>query len=558
MSPHRIHSLFRTFRIWLVVMVFVPWFMRADELYSPSMDFRTGARDPLPNVNLPSSISAADGVLTLQADFAQAKDGKVPLYLVNRTAEKVIFSTQDYDIFLKLERKTPDGRWERVQSHQYSWCGNSYISIELAAGHHFAFAGYMPMNGIKAQVRYRSYGSVPFVSNEGEGFFLEQDRITASLDQMALKELPESLRFYFNYNPAFPSLPGPAFTEEKFLSALRLLSTYRESPYARQRIKAFLTSELKQDENTPKLVAAINEILAREWPAEPAHEALLKAALAELPEHPIPAWSVLTEFMQNNLSPNTGAQSPLGKQVAEELKKASQRDNAEEMQALAKLIGSPRFAGEYLDDAFLESWLRSPHDVLVRECANALCHRLRFDRLAKIGLELQPSAQLIILRALATSGSSENETPRMRDPDSDAERDFWIKCATEEPLKAVSALYYTGMSGDLNRFNLTLHEPLKQFLISEANSPSKDIDGWQIGQVVSFVGAWKRKDDTKLFRSLLVHPAYQRSELTKSSHPGVRFESRRYRVREEALRLLIAMGEPVPANLVLEEEKIMP
>jgi hypothetical protein len=477
---------------------------------------------------------------------------------VNRTTEKVIFHTQGNDIFLKLERKTPDGRWERVQSHQYSWCGNSYYSIELAAGHHFAFAGYIPMNGTKAQVRYRSYGTIPLVSNEGEGFFLEQDRITASLDQMALKELPSSLRFYFNYNPNRPSLPGPAFTEEKFLSALRLLSTYRESAYARQRIKAFLTSELKQDENSPKLVTAIHEILARQWPAEPAHEALFKAALAELPEHPIPAWSVLTDFMQNDLSPSTGVQSPLGKQVAEELKKASLRDNAVEMQELAKLIGSPRFAGEYLDDAFLEKWLRSPHEVLVRECSNALCHRLKFDRLAKIGLELQPSAQLIILRSLATTGSSENETPSTRDPDSETERSFWVKCASEQPMKVVSALYYTRMSGDHNRFNLTLHEPLRQFLIREANSPSKDIDLWQIGQVVAFVGAWKRKEDAKVFHSLLEHPAYQSSELTKSSHPGVRFERRRYRVREEALRILVAMGEAVPANLVLEEEKILP
>ncbi len=75
---------------------------------------------------------------------------------------------------------------------------------------------------------------------------------------------------------------------------------------------------------------------------------------------------------------------------------------------------------------------------------------------------------------------------------------------------------------------------------------------------MAFVGGWKRKEDVSLFRSLLGHPAYQRSEGTRSLRPGVRLEFRRYRVREEARQILIGLGESVPKDVILEEERVIP
>lgn len=346
--------------------------------------------------------------------------------------------------------------------------------------------------------------------------------------------------------------------DEMFLSALRLVSSYRESRYVRRKAEAFLAAKKDMSSNVPTLVSAIREILSREWPISADADALFKAALVELPHHPSPSWSVLAELLRTGTAPSQGDVVPLQRRLAQELEKALQRNQSNEIAAASCLIGLPRFAEEYFDDAFLKKWIHSPHDVLVRECANALSRRQRYDELAEIGSKLQPEAQLIVLGSLASSGSPESSTRTSRNPHSEMERRFWVTCASEQPIQSVSALYYIGDSGDYNRFDLTIHEPLREFLIREAKNPNTEIDGWQLGQVVAFAGAWKREEDVALFRSLLTHPAYQRSEGTNCARPGVRLEFRRYRVREEARRILIGMGESIPDGLVIEEEREIP
>jgi hypothetical protein len=326
----------------------------------------------------------------------------------------------------------------------------------------------------------------------------------------------------------------------------------------RTQAEAYLGTKKYSDSDAPKIAVSVGDILGREWPAEAETDSLLKAALEELPDHPIPAWSVLNELLRKGIAPSKGNEAQFGQRVAEELEKALHRDNSSEIREVARLIGSPGFAGEHFDDAFLKKWIRSPHGGLVRECANALSRRQKFDELAEIGSELEPNAQLIILRSLASSGSPESGASSSRNPSSKIERRFWTNCAKEQPIKSVSSLYYIGVRGDYNSFDLTLQEPLREFLKREANTPSKEIGGWEIGRVVAFVGAWKRKEDVALFQSLLEHPACQRSEGMKSTHPGVRFEFRRYRVRVEARRILIGMGEPVSEDIVLKEERVIP
>ena len=529
----------------------------AEEELPPSANFHGSVGVPVPNVRLPPNIPADGGKLIIHADFEMAKEGKVPIYLVNRTAELKHFSSQDNDIYLKLERRTSDGGWERVQSHQSSWCGNSYYPVELPPGSHFVCSGYLPTGGTKAQVRFRSYGSIPLVSNEGEGFFIEEDRLAAGLDQMALGEMPRSLQNYFIFDPDKQDRVEISFSDETFLSALRLVSSYRESRFVRRKAQAFLSAQKRTDANAPKVAAAISDILGRKWPTTADEDALLKAAFEELPNHPIPAWSVLGDLLQKGVTPGPG-EAQFGLRVAEELEKALHRDDSSEIAEVASLIGLPRFAGEHFDDAFLKEWIRSPHEVLVRECANALSRRQRFDELAKIGSELEPNAQLIVLAALASSGSPQSSSGRTRNPRTKTEREFWVNCVREQPIKSVSALYYIGVRGDHNIFDLTLHEPLREFLLRETVNPNDEIDGWQLGKVVAFVGAWKRKEDVPLFRSLLEHPAYQRSEGTKSTRPGVLLEFRRYRVRQEARQVLIGMGESVPEGIVLNEEREIP
>lgn len=544
----------------IVISIAAPLPVAGEEAKPTSAQFHAGVGVPVPNVNLPETIPAPEGELTLFADYKNAGGGKVPLYLVNRTTGRVSLSAQDGDIYLKLERKPEDGHWERVQTHQDSWCGNSYYPVELDPGNHFVFSGYFPAKGTGSQVRFRSYGSTPLVSNEGEGFFLEEDRLAAGVDPMALRELPASLQVYFRTDSMGQPKAGDSNAEETFLSALRLVALYRESRYVREKAEAYLAGDGGDSASpaSPDVAGAIRGILGKEWPAVAMPGSLVEAALAELPDHPHPAWAVLDEFLRKGFALEPGAGNAFETRVAEELEKALHRGKPREIEQAANLIGAQRFAGEHLDDAFLIKWASSSHEALVKECANALSSRKRFDELVGIGSDAVPSVQLIILRALASGGVPESGARRARNPDSKLERDFWIRCAKEQPIATVNALYYIGLHGAYNSFNLSIHEPLRDFLIQEAKKPSESIDGWEIGQVVAFIGAWKRKEDVEVFRSLLDHPAVQRSEGTKSSRPGVRLEFLRYRVRVEARQILLAMGEAVSEGIVLEEERVIP
>lgn len=510
---------------------------------------------PIANVELPKHVSAPKGKLTLYADYHNADKGKIPLYLVNRTTKEVSLNAQDHDIYVKLERKKEDGSWERVQPHVYSWCGNSYYPVTLASGHHFAFSGYFPPNGTAAQVRYRSYGQNSLISNQGKGFYLEKDKQTAGLDDMALRELPAPLRRYFRIDEWTKHDP---LTGEKFLSALRLASAYQDNPYVRRAAKKYLEKNNQINPNAEKIAAAIQKVLKQKWPPQKNTNSLLNAAFKELPAHPAPAWLVLNDFIRRGLQLDDEVKIGFEQKVADELKKSLERDNHHEIKNASLLLSIPSFAGEYFNNAFFEKWIRSSHDSLIRECANALSRRKKHSELAQIGFELSPHAQLMVLHALASSGVNRSGYNNIRNPHSTSERNFWIHCARKQPVETVSTLYFLGKIYNGNSFNLTIHKPLREFLIKEAQNPNKKIDSYKISQVVSFIGAWKRKEDIEILRALLNHPSYQLSTGTKSGEPNKWFEFREYRVRREAKRLLLEMGEAVPENLVLKEDKVIP
>jgi hypothetical protein len=137
---------------------------------------------------LPSHVVAPEEELTLFADFGDPRDNGLVLYLVNRTHHPVRFDAQDDDIYVKLEFKQDDGTWTRAQTHQYSWCGNSYMHApELHPGHYYRFLGYLPSNGELREIRYRRYaGTVDLVSNTGRGYVSLAEVAVAATDRLAI------------------------------------------------------------------------------------------------------------------------------------------------------------------------------------------------------------------------------------------------------------------------------------------------------------------------------------------------------------------------------------
>lgn len=144
-NAYSIRVLKRADCIWRSLLLFailsggsgsLPLFAQ-EESKAPSANFNNFLNFPAPDVSLPKNVVAPEGKLTLFADF-DATDGRgVPLYLVNRTFQKVSLSAQDSDIYVKLEYRRKDGVWERAQVHVGSDCGNSYVNVDLPPRQYF-------------------------------------------------------------------------------------------------------------------------------------------------------------------------------------------------------------------------------------------------------------------------------------------------------------------------------------------------------------------------------------------------------------------------------------
>lgn len=529
---------------------------RADEGLAPSMNFRNRGGKPIPNVELPAHIPAPRGQLTFYADYLHPDESGLPLYVVNRTETPKSFSSQDNDIYIKLERKTDLGNWERVQSHQSSWCGNSYYNITLAPGSHYKFIGYFPTNGSQSRIRYKCYNGNQLVSNEGIGHYIEDDRLAASVDYIALNELPRSLRSYFHFDISdLEKSNNQRVSEQTLLPALQLVSIFHENSYVRDLMSQYVAYQKTRHAKPSELLGEIQKILAHQWPTTPQPDALSHAAIEVLPNSPILAWKVLNGFVQGRIPTTNEQKSQLEKLIVTEFHKALKRNDPAEITEAAKILNTISFTDEYFDDAFFELWLHSGLTPLTQQCADTLTRRDKIDTLTKAALEMNQAAQIVILKSLASGGKSNvYSSNTIRNPRTSIERRFWLQCAREQPIQTVDALYSMGIQNSKNRFNLSLHDPLVEFLQKEVKSPTINTDSRKLSRVVGFVGAWKREKDAPLFHALLQHPACQSSEGLKSDQPGQLIEFRNYRVRQAAQRALVAMGEYVPADTLLKEE----
>ncbi|BDS07572.1 hypothetical protein NT6N_26120 [Oceaniferula spumae] len=147
----------------------------------------------LANTQLPNHIKPVSGKIVLVADYAKkGEDRRIPVYLINGSDKSITLDSQDGDVYLKLETKGADGKWQRAQPHAYSWCGNSYMnSPKVRAGHYLKISGYQPAKdkgGMDREIRYTIYQrDYNFTSNAGRGLVLESDIDLASRDAMVLE-----------------------------------------------------------------------------------------------------------------------------------------------------------------------------------------------------------------------------------------------------------------------------------------------------------------------------------------------------------------------------------
>jgi len=533
----------------------------------PGAMFQSSARGPFPNAQLPASVVAPDGQTGVFADFAHAVPGGVgvPVYLVNRSKEEMVLFGQDGDLFFKLEFLDESGHWHRAQNHLDSWCGNSYHELILPPGQHVVLQGYLPSGGTKAKVRYRCYAPGGWTSNVGPGTYLDADRDAAEFDGMARREGPDELWETLTRWSVRTREESASTGELAAVVALR--SVYGESKSFRADVERLLSLLPQNATGERKFV---RDLLAHSWPLEPQPGALFERCLEigaagqdrwseeeRAYVDPGLAWRVLADLLRD---PNLPDHARSAKRAFAAIDQAVKSEDERTLTSLARVLDQEQLADEHLGTERLMALVTTANTPLLSTVARSLVRRRETEWLANMAMKRAPEKQLIIFRALAELPGSlgrYNSGNRIRDPEGEAEREFWRHCARTQPLETVAAVRYlgNGWDSDARHFDIILHAPLREYLDRESKRTEwpdeEEIDA--LANVVDFLGRWKKKTDAPLFQTFLKHPGYTSFRGSSSQEPK-EYESREYRVRRAAKDALIGMGEPVPEGVIIEEK----
>jgi len=542
-----------------------------------------------PNVELPRNVVAPDNQLTLFADYADKNSEGIRLYLINRTTKPISLDSQDGDIYVKLERRLPDGTWERAQPHESSTCGNSYFDLSLPPDQHFSFRGYAPDSGEKAHVRYAGYGGVEIVSNEGEGFVLpaaiemaRRDALgSAVLDSIELDLEPE------RYNRE-----NPTTSPESIVAALRLLRVSGANPHYQEAAAEFAKAwetDPKATEQEKQAARAIRQILADPWPKKRDLNAVFERCLEALRSPKankgqfgaIEANSWLVWRALQDLAGKKQFHSPAKwKPLVDFCLAHPTPDN---IQGIISLSAYPHIGDELLPTLFFETHIFDfpiydepgfhASDFVwpgASTCVEVLRRRGEISKLVELGWKLPPKRQIKILQSLARDQGQAFDYGRenTRQPDSETERLFWKYCLKTQPLQTANALrtviYNRLDRGETNPFGAFIHRSLRDYLEAEVEKAAKKPgefslgeDGMNLRLLVDFVAGWNDKDDTPLLQKLLAFNGYESSSVRVYDDKR-RAQIYRFGVRGAASQALAKRGQTVPKDLTLEKEVPMP
>lgn len=561
----------------------------SSEELGPEPQLRT-----IPNVELPDYVPVEPGKLQLFADFGHPGAKGIPIYLVNRTREAVPVLHQDGNIFVKLERQLADGTWERVQSHTYSDCGNSYGTLNLPPGMFFLRQGYQVQQGEPATVRYASYGKLDIVSNAAPGLIEPAELQTARLDRMSVKGFPHEIAYLANLGFSIPAESGaePAAPVGRYSGTSACFELARVTgglPAARaagERWTAALAALRKPNEGQTLALMRMREILSQPWPEHPSIARLMDRCLASIsatkaesstagfgtPEKEIRlAWIVLAAcrdsevfFSRHGASKVELPDPRLWKTVMNLAAARATRPAAEEVEFIAPVLGLAPQADEYLPSSVFEDLLASSHPRMVRVAAVTLARRQQWSRMVKLAEPLPMENQLIIFESLTGlwqdghfRNLSQDATVRSR-PEDPAERRFWEQVVTTQPLQVCRTLEYS--TWDENPFNRAAFEGLLSYWEEELDRSRTTTRGFPTGNrtvnllaSVRFIAGWKYPDDLPLLRGMLKYRGYRQEEYTEGD-PPCKVVKRVFQVRREAADALMRRGEPLPQNLIFETE----
>lgn len=408
---------------------------------APSADFRTPWGEAKPNADLPGKVNAADGVVTIFADFASANDEGIPIYIVNRTRTPLVLPAQDGALFLKLAVKS-DGGWQRAQSHSFSWCGNSYHTRALPGGQYIESVGYRPKSGQEGTVRFQIGGSEPsLVSNEGPGWWNAGDVADSAVDQMAEQTEPAIMMFRGDEDGGMPV--------DACLIQLKLLKSWSDGPMTQMRIQRFRAELLKLKARDAgragDAISKLEEISSVKGSPVRSHRRLLDACVATLREtgkdgtvahggnYPWVAWELLNWVSRTPEGPPLDAWKEVFWQLQDRLPAA----DPEESRMIARFLRSNPLVHEYLSSDFLEA-AAIKHPLLRESCAERLANRSEWSRLVAIGNQLDERSLPVIFGYYCVDplSSGSDRMIRLSSPDA-----FMEKCIRSSPWECFNQMH---------------------------------------------------------------------------------------------------------------------
>ncbi len=216
------------------------------------------------------------------------------------------------------------------------------------------------------------------------------------------------------------------------------------------------------------------------------------------------------------------------------------------------------------NDELLE-WLTQTSSERLRDlAASALARRSRFDTLVAFAWKQPGPVQLKILQTLTNAGveydSMATTRPVLRQANfENKEHLFWQHCADTMPVETANALWHWSYRAGYNPFNRLIHDPLRDHFKATAIVPSPEVEisameASRSQVALQMLASWHLEEDDSVMNALLKHGAYIKQERWVSENGGQHVISRKYLYREIAKQALIARGQPIPADLVLETE----
>lgn len=550
------------------IPLLAPMFASGGEFLTPHLGHSNA------NLELPEQVVAAEGKLTLFADFSQNLHPGPVLYLVNRTSSEIQIPTQDGDPYIKLERQLNTGEWTRIQSHRYSDCGNSYIHATLPPGMHFKWLGFQPVSGKKAIVRFSSYSTLPDItSNTGEGVVDPAEAAAAATDQLSIRAVPSGIRQIFA-----PALGIGKTTLSSTVAALRMASELGEYPAIRAGAENWVSVLAAKSQHTAEEKHALEisrQILGKNWGPKTGLNHLLSichqslkspeanSGFGSLGENKNLVWSTIAEIGNAHNSANPSNRSfevpdlaiwtDIYRIAVENLVKQS----VSPFRSQAKLLQNQKLVDEVVGDSALEKLLGGHIHSEAGHAAAALARRNKLDRLIELSPSLPPENRMMIFGVLGPIFQK-----RWIDPSSPAGL-YWQRTIRERPFAAAEALLRSVNTGYTyaNPFNRRNFDSLFASLEAEAKrsgpeAPDFELEGEQIllPQAIRFVGTWRNKQDVPLLKNLLHHNGYRETEsLEEIEGKLVNRRKRSFTIRFAALNALKEIGESITEQPVIEK-----